>query len=326
MTETVTKINEGQYKLISNMVSTWLELHKGETFDLEAICRQLNITDKDRRNLVTIKLAYEIKHKNLEKSNRVYRYIDNTIKYIDWINVNTTEALPILWPDGNDGTQFGFDGRITISPGDIIVIAGVSNTGKTTFCQNFLWKNMDLMPCTMMGNEITPSKFKRRVGNMTWANPLRADGSPKFELIERRENWKDIIRPNNINIIDWINLGDNFYEIGKIIEGIQSRLNDGIALIALQKDPNKTMGMGGNFGQHLASLYLTMDFNRLTIIKAKEWHDYDPNNKMYGFTITNHGCDFENIRLIKKCPQCYATGKSRGGQCDKCAGTGYVDV
>ena len=37
------------------------------------------------------------------------------------------------------------------------------------------------------------------------------------------------LEPDNINIIDWTQLGDNFYRIGMIIDGIQSKLRNGIA-------------------------------------------------------------------------------------------------
>jgi len=327
-TNIVDKINNDRKgRLIWRLVDEWLELHSGEKFDLDLICKQLEIKTRDDRHSVVKKLSYETNRESLEKSDRLYRYINNSFKYINWVNANITETIDLKYPYGlDDNSQFGFDGRITISPGDVICIAGVSNMGKTCFCQNLLWLNMDDFPCTLMGNEYTPAKFKRRVSHMTWRNPIKEDGTPKFELIERRENWKDIIRPDNINIIDWINLSDNFYQIGKIIEGIQSKLNKGIAVIALQKDEAKKRGLGGHFSEDLSSLYLTIDFGRLTIIKAKEWHEFNPNNKIYGFDIVNYGTQFHRIRQIKKCNHCWGSGTYRGSRCEECEGTGYIDM
>jgi len=317
---------KGVYRKLSALVDNWLELHKGETFDLDMICRQLEIRERENRNLVTIKLAYEVKRGNLEKNNRIYRYINNNIIYIDWVNASENNTMGIRWPYGReDDTHFGFEEHIIISPADVIVIAGGSNFGKTCFCLNFLWENMDNFPCTLMGNEYTPAKFKRRVKRMDWADPLDENGNPKFELIERRDNWKDIIRPDNINIIDWIDIGENAYLIGKVIDGIQSKLRGGIALISLQKAPGKELGRGASYSMDLSSLYLSIDFERLTVVKAKEWKGRNPNKDMYGFTIVNSGTKFHNIREIKKCPLCYGTGHYRGGECDKCSGRGYVD-
>ena len=321
----------GQYQKIASLVREWVEIHKGEAFDLDMISRQLQIQERTNRKYVAIELSKLVGKGTLEKVTSpiykpLYRYIDNTCKYIDWVNAASSDVLDIKWPYGiEDDSRFGFDGRVKISPGDAIVLAGVSNMGKSTFCHNFVWENMDEFPCTLMGNEYVPGKFKRRVGRMTWKDPLNPDGTPKFELIERREGWKDIIRPDNINIIDWINLSDKFYEIGKIIEDIQARLHRGIVMIALQKDEHKTRGLGGGFSEHLSSLYLSIDYERLTIVKAKEWTEWNPNGKMYGFKIVDGGTKFHNIRLIRKCKTCWGSGHSKGGQCEHCGGTGYVD-
>ncbi len=323
---------DGRYKKASQVVNEWLELHTGEAFNLDMICRQLNVSDRESRKLVAIKLAYEVEHRKLEKLNSphlpsLYRAIDNTLKIIDWVNASDLDVLNLTWPYGReDDSHFGFDGKVTISPGDVIVIAGVSNMGKTCFCLNMLWENMDKYPCFLMGNEYTPAKFKRRVKRMTWANPLKEDGSPKFDLVDRREGWKDIIKPDYINIIDWIDLGDNFYQIGKVIEGIQGKLKNGIAVIALQKAPGKGLGLGGSFSLALCTLYLTIDFERLTVVKAKEWNSSNPNNTMYAFRIVDGGTKFHDIRRVKPCYSCRGSGAGKEGKCPTCLGTGYTEV
>ncbi len=319
--------SKGLYGQASKAVDNWLELHKGETFDLDMICRQLEIRDSGKRNLITIKLAYEVKRGNLKKSNRLYRYIDSTYTLMDWVHALEQATIDITWPYDHENTDtFGFDGHVVISPGQVIILAGVSNTGKTAFAHNVVWDNMDKYQCTLIGNEYTPANFKRRVSRMTWADPLKEDGSPKFELIERYDNWEDIIRPDNLNVIDWITVGDNFYKIGQVIEGIKSKLRGGIALICLQKSGGKELGEGGSFSERLSSLYLIMDFGKLTVRKAKEWNGKNPNGKIYGFEIIEGGTQFHNIREIKKCGKCWGSGKSHGSDCDKCNASGYIDV
>lgn len=325
------RIKDGNYKKVTALVQEWIEIHRNEKFDLDQICRDLDIRERDNRKNVAIALNRLVDQEKLDKvsnySKSLYRYITSECKYIDWVNAPEGDILNISWPYGiEDDSRFGFDGRVKISPTDVIVLAGTSNMGKTAFCLNLLWENMDEYPCTLMGNEYSASKFKRRVSRMAWKDPVNENGGAKFELIERRENWKDIIRPDNINIIDWINLKDNFYQIGKIIEDIQSKLHSGIAVISIQKDEHKTRGLGGGFSEHLASLYLTMDYERLTIVKAKEWKDWNPNNKMYGFRIVDGGTKFHNIRQIDKCSKCWGSGRSKGGACENCNGTGYIDV
>lgn len=321
------KENARTYKEVSKRIDNWLVLHTGESFDLDMICRQCSITESTTRNYATIILARKVKQGNLAKLARTYTIVSTLIRTIDWVNASELETFNICWPSGrNDGSHFGFDGHVVLSPGDVVVVAGGSNFGKTTFALNLLWDNMDSYPCTLMGNEYAPAKFKRRVANMTWANPLTEDGKPKFELIERRERWQDIIRPDNLNIIDWINLGDNFYQIGKIIEGIQTPLRNGVAVVVLQKSEGKELGMGGGFSEHLASLYLSIDYQRLTVVKCKEFNGgFNPNKHTYAFNIVDAGTKFDRIREVIKCKTCYGTGKYKSGECETCEGIGWMD-
>jgi len=83
--------------------------------------------------------------------------------------------------------------------------------------------------------------------------------------------------------------------------------------------------MGGGFSEHLASLYLSIDFNRLTVRKLKEWKDIDCNRKVFGFEINNGGANFHNIRPLIKCPECHGYGKVKGIDCDNCNGSGWAD-
>lgn len=317
-------------KIIWKLADEWLTYHRGERFDLDTICRHLVLTTRGDRQSVAKKLWREVKTGTIEKTGRLYSFIDKTFTSIDWVNAPPSIVVPIVWPigrgDEGEPSKFGFDGHVTISSGDVIVIAGVTNMGKSTFCLNVLWDNMDTMPCTLMGNEYVAGKFKNRIVPMTWADPLNENGTPKFELIKRLEGWKDIIRPDNLNIIDWINLGDNFYQMGTLIEGMQSKLRNGVLLASIQKDTAKSLGLGGGFSQHLASLYLTIDFERLTVVKAKEWQYPNPNGKVYGFRIVEAGTKFADIRELERCRRCWGTGKLKQGQCDDCEGKGWIDA
>jgi len=112
------------------------------------------------------------------------------------------------------------------------------------------------------------------------------DDKPKFEAIRRYENHQDIILPDALNIIDWLNLGDRFWEVGKIIEGIQSKLTTGLCVIVLQKSEGKSLGRGGDFSRDLASVYFSIDKDMLTVIKAKTFKHKEPEWEAISFLIT----------------------------------------
>jgi len=320
-------IEEPRYKELAKFVDDWVELHRGEKFDLDLICRQLEAVSRKARMCVASKLAYDVKRGKLEKLERYYIYIDNTINKLDWLKASKANHLTLQWPFGvEDESAFDFEETIMIPEKGIVVIAGVTNTGKSTFCRNFLWCNMDRYHCTYFSSETSAEDFADYASRMTWRNPVNEDGNSKFDLIWRNKDWKHVIQPDDINIIDWINMGDNFYQIGTIIEGIKEKLDKGICVIALQKDPSKELGTGGQWSEHLASLYMTIDFGRLTVKKAKKWRKVNPNNKSFGFDIIDYGTHFHRIREVKRCYKCYGTGKYKGSECEECHGLGHIDL
>jgi hypothetical protein len=177
-----------------------------------------------------------------------------------------------------------------------------------------------------MINEYNPGKFKRRIEKMDWAKPLKEDGTPKFELIERHEDWKYAIEPDAINIIDWVNIADgDFWKVGTLLEGMKGKVHKGLLLVVLQKNESKDLGTGGQFSEHMADDYFLLDFQRLTVRKVKE-HDntMQPNGKVYGFEIVD-GVHFSNIRPLKPCPKCHSRCLVNKIECIDCHSTGYVD-
>lgn len=315
----------GAYREVSKRVDDWLPFHVGETFDMDLLCRHLEITSAEGRKAVSTKLSNLLYTTVLVKENKIYRYVNKNKHVIQWENADTNAVVDLKWPYGiEDESRFGFDGHIIIPQRSVIICAGVTNTGKTAFALNFLLMNCDDHQCLLMGNEYEPSQFKRRMDYMQKINyPFKENGSAKFEVVERHQDWQDIIEPDAINIIDWLNLSDNFYQIGKIIDQIKEKLNKGVCFINLQKNAGRDMGTGGDFGTHLATMYLSMDFGRITVKKAKEWNGHNPNGEVYGFDLVEHGSQFHNIRDIVMCRKCW--GKTGNTKCELCYGTGWID-
>jgi hypothetical protein len=322
--------DSGTYKKVSVAVDLYLAEHKGETFDLDMICRHLDLSDAQLRHDAVRKLSYELGKKGqqlLEKSNRLYKVLDNTITYIDWVNADASASFPVLWPCSHqEPSSFGFEGFIKIAPRDLIVLGGETNKGKTAMCLNILWDNMDDHPCTLMGNEYTPSRFKSRISRMTWRDPLDGKGKPKFDLIEAFSDWKYKIKPDNLNIIDWISLEGEHYMIDSVLKGIQERLEKGIAVISLQKSEGSNSPVGGHFAEDRASVVLTMMDGHLKVKKAKEWSGFNPNGKMWAYDIQEGGTQFVDIHEVASCHKCAGSGKFRGGVCDICNGKTYIEV
>lgn len=319
---------------ITKRIDQWLEEHQDETFDLDLVCRHCEITSMDGRIKASKRLSRLVKEGRLEKNNKIYRYINNNIISETWWEADETYfklTLPASHHQ-DDLSYFPFNDSVVIPPKSIVVIAGQTSAGKSTFIRNLLWDNMHSIHCRLMVSETSAASFRRYSKSMTWAEPMK-DGKPVFDFISRTSNFQDIILPDSLNLIDWLDVASGeFYRIGQELLHIKEKLNNGIAVVAIQKDGNKEYGRGNTFSIELATMYLTIDYNRdknmswVTVKKAKEWNgNVDPNNKVYGFQITDYGSQFSNIREIKKCKHCGGYGKSRGSECLDCNGTGWVD-
>lgn len=326
---------ENNYKRISCLVDQWIALHIGETFDLDLICRQLDINKPENRHEVVKKLSYEVGKGKVEKSNRLYKYVNTNKKYIEWWK-SSPERLDIRWPrsrGGNDNSVFGFDGHVGIRPADLIVVSGQSNWGKSTFARNFMAENLDQWAgkIQLMVNEYSPGRFFETLERMNWVDWMDAAGNPRFTMIERYEDWKYAIEPDWINIIDWIGLADNFYLIRQIMEGIQETLRNGICMVVLQKKDGTDTAEGGVYAEQKASAVFLIEQGYLRCKKIKEpIEGYNPQGQMYGFSILNNGAEFANIRTVKLCPRCSGKrkvfAKSEGlVDCETCFGLGFVD-
>ncbi|MEJ2727451.1 MAG: hypothetical protein P8185_02885, partial [Deltaproteobacteria bacterium] len=97
--------------------------------------------------------------------------------------------------------------------------------------------------------------------------------------------------PDNLNLIDYIELHDNFYLISKILSQLHDKLDGALLIAAIQKDPKSLYGRGGSFTQEKPVLSLTLDQGVATISKCKEWREgcENPNKMQYRFKISD-GC------------------------------------
>ena len=90
----------GQYRKVAALIREWIDIHKGEAFDLDTVCRHLQVQERDNRKYVAIELSKLVGKGTLEKVTSplykpIYRYIDNTCKYIDWVNAPDSDVLDI---------------------------------------------------------------------------------------------------------------------------------------------------------------------------------------------------------------------------------------
>lgn len=207
-----------------------------------------------------------------------WRKKERELADLDWRNADEN-PLDIKLP-------LGLDKMVNLHNGDIFIIAGESDAGKTSMCLNIAEMNMD-KECHYFSSELGAAKIKQRISLFETPQEL---WNTFFHY--RHSNYQDVLFPNSINIIDFIIQTENFWEMGTKLKNIHLALKDiesGMAIVAIQKSPYKEFGRGGDITLELASLYITLSRkNEAKILKLKDWKvESNPNSKICSYKLVN---------------------------------------
>jgi len=276
---------------ISEAVREWVLTSNG-FFLTSNVFQELRLTSREEQKAAWLTLNKLCKEKVIEKHGEKrggFRVIDNQCEDIDFINATDT-VIPVKWP-------FGIERYFNTMPKNIIVVAGEPDAGKTAFLLNVARLNMHGQEVVYFSSEMGAQELRGRLSKFD--EPLNT--WKKLTVKERSDNFADVVRPDAINIIDFLEIHDEFYKIGGYIKQIFDKLDKGIAVIAIQKNKNAEYGLGGGRGLEKARLYLSMESGKIRIIKAKNWADsaVNPNGLEMGFKLVK-GCHFIEEGYWKK--------------------------
>ena len=267
---------------LSEELGEWVSVTAGY-FSVTDCDRELHCVTSQAKTNRRVILHRLVEAKVIErhpKKNGIYRRVENESPLIEWETADISATVPLKWP-------FELENYALIYPKNIAVIAGSPNAGKTAFLLNLIKLNMDRYKVHYYSSEMGPEELKLRLskfGNITW----------KFNARERSTNFADVIYPDDINIIDYIEItGGEFFMIAEELRAIFDKLNKGVAVIALQKKKGAELGRGAEFSLEKPRLYLSMDSGTLKIIKAKNWavEGENPNGVEFKFRLVK-GAEF----------------------------------
>lgn len=272
------KRGKGKERNITEEIRNWVEVTNG-VFSVTNCYNELNLVTKDEKNLGKVTFHRLCKEGVIEKYGQrvgVYRKVEKSCEEIDILNVEE-KVIDVSFP-------FEIEKLVKIMPKNIIVIAGESNAGKTAFLLSFCLQNFGKMPIHYFSSEMSAYELRERVQKFDvklylWKKYV------KFK--ERSSNFADVIYPDEINIIDFMEMTDEFYRIAGNIREIYDRLNNGIAIIAIQKPKGRDLGIGGEKSLEKARLYLAIEHGKIKIVKAKNWMnaDVNPNGLSIEFSL-----------------------------------------
>ena len=229
----------------------------------------------------------------------VYIRVENDLEEIDWRGANGSE-IKFEW-------MMGFSEYIKTMPKTVYVIAGDPDSGKSAICLNLAIQNCGNMPVSYFSSEMGAEELASRMRHYDNLNEAEITKNVKF--YERDNNFQDVIKPDHINIIDYFEISNEFWEIAETLKQIRHNLNQGIAIVAVQKKRGSTLGRGAEFGLEKPRLYMRVepykdklgcyDGNIITIEKAKNWRDpmINPNHLTMRYKLVK-GINFKKTYAV----------------------------
>jgi hypothetical protein len=280
------KRSENRNRNLTQDIRDWISATSGNFSATFLYGEQQCATSEEKakvRMILTRLVREGVLERNPDKAGH-YRIIDNDCEAEDWQNACTDTVK--LW------LPFELDTMIEIPPGSVILFAGAQDAGKSAIMMNIARYNMHSWKTHYFSSELNSSSFKSRVSKFPDITP----DMWKIGFYPRTSNFADVLKTGlgNLNLIDYLEIHDQFYLVSKHLAEIHRRLDGAIAIIALQKDPKALYGRGGSFTQEKPILSVSIDRGVATISKFKgEWQGSNPNGKQYRFKIVD-GC-----RLVK---------------------------
>ena len=308
---------------LTPLVKAWVNESVG-WFTYSQLDTDLDIKSREAKTIRRVAMHDMVKDGLVERAegkNGVFRKYQTELIEIDWKNASSTNIVPLELP-------FNLHNYVKIFPKSIIVIAGESNSGKTAFLYNTILIN--IYNNVLMGGTRGEGGSKGEGGNYpkynidlynseTSAEQMNErftnfdeyviPSPPPFKTYERYDNFADVINPDNISVIDYIDFSSEVYLIGQELENIHRKLKRGVAICAIQKKGsyiakggqkvNPKLGYGAEMSLKKASLYLSMGHGTLEIVKGKSWADsqINPNGLKWEFQLVK-GAKFVNVKRV----------------------------
>ena len=207
--------------------------------------------------------------------NKRFRKVDTEIIGLDYKKQQNAKVLDLRWP-------LDIEDLVNIYPGNLVVVAGSPNSGKTALLLNVMRLNQERMPIYYFCSEMGVQELQGRLE--LFDTPLQ---DWTFEAIERSTNFADVIVPDCINIIDFMELTEDVYKVNTYLTELTHVIGNGVVIVAVQKKIGALMGRGQEFSLEKPRLYLSLDEGKIKIAKGKHWaqKNYNPSGLERFFSI-----------------------------------------
>ncbi|KKN07845.1 hypothetical protein LCGC14_1062980 [marine sediment metagenome] len=258
-------------ELTTAVVKEWLNLVEG-VFDIRELHADVGIDSpagKSHLRVILHRMEHDSPPLVVSLGSGKYRKIDNEKTLMDWESADPDNWLPIFLP-------FDLHAHCLIYPKSIIIVVSGKDGGKTAFLLECLKLNYSGFTTDFFNSETGKEQFKKRVTPLNFPHPA------PFNVYQRYDNFADVIEPNHLSIIDYLDFNSEVYLVGTEIDNIFRKLTTGVAIIGIQKPPpsvtfvkgvkkviDRDLGYGGAFTIKRSVLYVSLSGNRLKVVSAK---------------------------------------------------------
>lgn len=276
---------KGAYARAHEKIIDLIPMLKGETLGREQWYKLMNVHPtniaqkelRDAINKVLWNLSEQNKKKVLQKNGSGFKVIDDSLNAIDYKNP-TGDRVDLVLPFGIH--KYGFLYRK-----NIMIVYGSKDAGKTAFLLNTIRLNMNKYRTVLFSSEMMEDELHGRLAKSDL--PIN---EWNFEAYERSYDIDQVIVPNALNLVDFLELGGEMeYYMGVgLVRKIYDKLENGVAIIACQKNKDAELPKGGTGILEKARLAVSLDPGSAKLVICKNWAEgilTSPRGKSWNYQL-----------------------------------------
>ncbi|MEK9208000.1 MAG: DnaB-like helicase N-terminal domain-containing protein [Patescibacteria group bacterium] len=280
----------GKKKTMAEEVREWVLSTQGHFVSTD-VHKYLQVsTTLHKKNISEIfrRLIDEGVIERVGDKNGHFRRVEREIKHIKWWEANDDHADIILPLD--------IHSYVHLQPGNLAVVAGCKNAGKSAFCLNTAALNMYRgWKVKYLSSEMWEAETKSRLKKFESSLNIPIEDWKQVDFIRRGASFSDVIKgeAKTIYIIDFLKISTDFYLISQKMQEIYASLGESIGLVAIQKNRGASLGTGGDKSAEEARLYVTLEGGRAQIVYGKNWaiEGVNPDGLVCDYKLIQ-GCKF----------------------------------
>ena len=256
---TITLGDENEPPSLTALILDWIKGTQG-WWTADELDRDLglnSVADRKNRSQILRRMRADGHIEGHATINKRFRHVEVYVEGLNFKSAPTGAVLDLSWP-------MQIEDYVHLYPGNVAVIAGNSNAGKTAFMLNFIWLNQDRHIINYFCSEMEAEELGDRLDGFGVSRD-----SWTFRAFDRATDFQDVVIPDTINLIDYLDLDTDVYLVKRHLDKISRAIGKGMALVALQKKGGNELGYGQERSLATPKLYLSMAAGKLKIVKGK---------------------------------------------------------